>query len=76
MRSLTREVLKYGTTSRGYILSTPMANYYYAWIKQKSSEPREYREALPKDIISLRKMFYEEYYFPEVRDKYDGFNIF
>lgn len=59
MRSISHEAIR-----KGYIeprktsaLTTPLANQYYAWVK--ALHDSENRELLPKDICTLRKMFYE-----------------
>ena len=64
MRSISAE-----TINKGYImpnkfssLTTPLANYYYGWLKnlrEKMVMNGEDISLLPRDICSLRKMFYQ-----------------
>ena len=59
MRSVSHEAIKKGyiEPKRTSALTTPLANQYYAWVK--TLHDVENKETLPKDICSLRKMFYE-----------------
>ena len=57
MRSLSHEVLRSGNSKRTSALTTPLANEYFGWLKEKYAEGNT--EELPKDICSLRKLFYE-----------------
>ena len=61
MRSIAHETIK-----KGYIdprrtagLTTPLANEFYAWIKNLRAETPP--EEIPKDICSLRDMYYTSY---------------
>ena len=58
MRSISHEAIKKGyiAPKRTSALITPLANRYYAWVK--TLHDAEDIEALPKDICTLRKMFY------------------
>lgn len=59
MRSISHEAIRKGYIEprRTSALITPLANQYYAWVK--TLHDAEDIEAIPKDICSLRKMFYE-----------------
>ena len=59
MRSISHEAIKKGyiNPKRTSALTTPLANQYYAWVK--TLHDIEDKESLPKDICTLRKMFYE-----------------
>lgn len=59
MRSIAHEAIR-----KGYIdgrktssLTTPLANQFYAWVKTLHDD--ENRDSLPKDICSLRNLFYK-----------------
>lgn len=59
MRAVSHEAIR-----KGYIdprrtsgLTTALANQYYGWVK--TLHDREDRDQLPKDICTLRKMFFE-----------------
>ena len=54
MRSVKDDVCKNGYTKYTSSLTTPLANEFYGWLRQQT------REALRKDIITLREMFYGE----------------
>ena len=58
MRSIANETLKKGYTSRTSLLTTPVANEFYAWCKKQFENGKA--DELPRDIVTLRKMFYEE----------------
>ena len=38
-------------------LTTPLMNQYYAWLKRIYAETED-KESIPRDICSLRKLFY------------------
>ncbi len=59
MRAVAREVAKKGSIGDTSVLTTPIANEFYGWLRGKydSREPKE----MPKDICSLRRLFYREY---------------
>lgn len=62
MRGLSHEVLRKGYTMRTGSLLTPLANTYYGWLKHLFEvTPKEERESLPKDIVSLRRMFLKDH---------------
>lgn len=56
MRSVSHEAIRKGYISKTSALTTPLANEYYAWVRKLHE--REDRDSLPKDICTLRKMFY------------------
>lgn len=59
MRAVAREVMKKGYISHTETLTTPTANRFYGWLREKyaSGELRK----MPKDICGLRKRFYMDY---------------
>jgi len=59
MRSISHEAIKKGyiEPKRTSALITPLANKYYGWVK--TLHDAENIESIPKDICTLRKMFYE-----------------
>lgn len=61
MRSITQDVFKKGATSekRESSLDNPLAIQYYNYIKSL----KEKQDNVPKDICSLRKMFYSSNHF-------------
>ena len=58
MRGISHEAIKNGYIKKTSALTTPIANEYYAWVKQLHNI--EDKESIPKDICTLRKLFYEE----------------
>ena len=58
MRGLSHEVLRSGNSRKTSALTTPLANEYFGWLKKKYAEGNT--DLLPRDICSLRKMFYNE----------------
>lgn len=58
MRSVSHEAIRKGYITKTSALTTPLANEYYAWVKKLHDV--EDRESLPKDICTLRRMFYSE----------------
>lgn len=59
MRGIAHEAIRKGyiDRKRTAALTTPLANQFYAWVKTLHDEPNP--EMIPKDICSLRKMFYK-----------------
>ncbi|MBQ2803175.1 MAG: AAA family ATPase [Lachnospiraceae bacterium] len=57
MRGVSHETIRKGHINKTSLLTTPLANEYYAWVK--TLHDREDKEVLPTDICSLRRMFYE-----------------
>lgn len=58
MRSISQEAVRKGYISRTSALTTPLANEYYAWVRKLHDVPD--KDGLPKDICTLRNMFYGE----------------
>ena len=58
MRGIAHETLKKGYTDRTSLLTTPVANEFYAWCKKQFENGKV--DELPRDIVTLRKMFYKE----------------
>ena len=58
MRGIAHETLKKGYTNRTSLLTTPVANEFYAWCKKQFEDGKV--DELPRDIVTLRKMFYKE----------------
>lgn len=56
MRSISHEAIRKGYISKTSALTTPLANEYYSWVKQLHNV--EDKESVPKDICTLRRMFY------------------
>lgn len=59
MRSIAHETIRKGYTSKTSALTSPTANHFYGWVKNLA-EITEDKETIPKDICSLRNMFYAE----------------
>ena len=59
MREVAREVARKGYISHTETLTTPTANRFYGWLREKyvSMELRK----MPKDICDLRRRFYMDY---------------
>ena len=58
MRGIAHETLKKGYTNRTSLLTTPVANEFYVWCKKQFENGKT--DELPRDIVTLRKMFYKE----------------
>lgn len=58
MRGIAHETLKKGYTNRTSLLTTSVANEFYAWCKKQFENGKA--DELPRDIVTLRKMFYKE----------------
>lgn len=58
MRGIAHETLKKGCTNKTSLLTTPVANEFYAWCKKQFENGKA--DELPRDIVTLRKMFYKE----------------
>lgn len=58
MRSISHEAIKKGYIDKRRIsaLTTPLANRYYGWVK--TLHDVEDKDSLPKDICSLRNLFF------------------
>ena len=58
MRGVAREVLKKGCISNTAVLTTPVANQFYGWLREKYDAGE--LKKLQRDICSLRRRFLEE----------------
>ena len=58
MRSVSHEAIRHGYIKKTSALTTPLANEYYAWVRKLHDV--EDKEMLPKDICTLRKLFYKD----------------
>ena len=58
MRSISHEAIRNGYIKKTSALVTPLANEYYAWVRKLHDV--EDKESIPKDICTLRSMFYKE----------------
>lgn len=60
LRKVAQDTIKYGNIKYTGSLLTPLENKFFGWCKQKYSLTDEEKEQLPRDICSLRKMFFED----------------
>lgn len=58
MRSVAQEAIRKGYIQRTAALTTPLANEFYAWVKQLHDV--EDKDSIPRDICTLRRLFYKE----------------
>lgn len=58
MRSISHEAIKNGYIKKTSALTTPTANEYYAWVRKLHDV--EDKDSLPKDICTLRRLFYKD----------------
>ena len=58
MRSVSAESIKYGYIRKTSALTTPLSNEYYAWVRKLHEV--ENIDEVPKDICTLRRMFYAD----------------
>lgn len=58
MRSISHEAIKNGYIKKTSALTTPTANEYYAWVRKLHNV--EDKDSLPKDICTLRRLFYKD----------------
>ena len=62
MRGLSHEVIRKGYTARTSALLTPLANMYYGWLKTLvENTPKEERINIPREIVTLRRMFLKDH---------------
>ena len=63
MRNIAQETIKKGYIDKAKLsaLTTPAANYFYGWLKTYVADHKD--EAIPKDIVTLRRMFLESGYY-------------
>ena len=58
MRSVAQEAIRRGYIQKTAALTTPLANEFYAWVKQLHDV--EDKDSIPRDICTLRRLFYKE----------------
>ena len=60
MRGIAHEVIRKGyiDPKRTSALTAPIANAFYGWMKELVARSED-REAIPSDILTLRRMFLE-----------------
>lgn len=58
MRSISHEAIRNGYIRKTSTLTTPTANEYYAWVRKLHDV--EDKESIPKDICTLRSLFYKD----------------
>lgn len=58
MRSISHEAIRNGYIRKTSALTTPTANEYYAWVRKLHDV--EDKESIPKDICTLRSLFYKD----------------
>jgi tRNA splicing ligase len=64
MRSVSHEVINKGYITDTQKLVTPLANYYYGWLKkwcESIPDKNERKKKIPTEIITLRDKFYQEF---------------
>lgn len=57
MRNIVYETFKFGNIRNTAALTTPLANEFYAWIRELKNTKDI--ESIPKDICTLRNLFYK-----------------
>ena len=58
MRSISHEAIRNGYIRKTSALTTLTANEYYAWVRKLHDV--EDKDSIPKDICTLRRLFYKE----------------
>lgn len=58
MRSISHEAIRNGYIKRTSALTTPIANEYYAWVRKLHDI--DDLDSVPKDICTLRRLFFKE----------------
>ena len=58
MRSISHEAIRSGYIRKTSALTTPTANEYYTWVRKLHDV--EDKESIPKDICTLRSLFYKD----------------
>ncbi|MDE5749122.1 MAG: T4 RnlA family RNA ligase, partial [Acetatifactor sp.] len=58
MRGVAQETIRKGHFARTSTLTTPTANAFYGWVRKLHDV--EDRDSVPKDICTLRTMFYKD----------------
>ena len=57
MRAVSHEAIRFGYIRKTAALTTALANQYYGWVR--TLHGAENPESVPKDICTLRRMFFE-----------------
>ena len=58
MRSISHEAIRNGYIRKTSALTTPIANEFYAWVRKLHDV--EDKDSIPKDICTLRRLFYKD----------------
>ena len=58
MRSISHEAIRNGYIRKTSALTTPTANEFYAWVRKLHDV--EDKDSIPKDICTLRRLFYKD----------------
>lgn len=58
MRGVSQEAIRSGYIRRTSVLTTPLANTYYAWVRKLHDADN--RDEIPRNICALRQMFYAD----------------
>lgn len=58
MRSISHEAIRNGYIKKTSALTTPTANEYYAWVRKLHDV--EDKDSVPRDICTLRRLFYKD----------------
>lgn len=58
MRGVAHEAIRKGHIPRTSVLTTPLANEFYAWVRKLHDA--EDVDSVPRDICTLRNMFYQD----------------
>ena len=58
MRGVSQEAIRSGYVRRTSVLTTPLANTYYAWVRKLHDADN--RDEIPRNICALRQMFYAD----------------
>lgn len=58
MRDISHEAIRNGRIRKTAALTTPLANEFYGWVRKFNQV--EDKDSIPKDICTLRRLFYKE----------------
>lgn len=58
MRAISHEAIRKGYINKTSVLTTPIANEYYAWVRKLHNV--EDIDSVPKDICTLRRLFFKD----------------
>ena len=58
MRAISHEAIRNGYIKKTSVLTTPIANEYYAWVRKLHDV--DDIDSIPKDICTLRRLFFKE----------------